>query len=68
VTRVVEGALARKLDFLERPGSRVEERTLRLARGSRVLRGPDKYRVLDHRRHQAQIRARRLLDQTEETS
>ena len=26
------------------------------------LRGPDKYKVLEHRRHQAQIKARRLLD------
>jgi hypothetical protein len=30
------------------------------------LRGPDKYRVLEHRRRQAQIKARRLLDLMEE--
>jgi hypothetical protein len=68
VTRVVEGSLARKLHFLEEPESRVEGPALRLTRGSMVLRGPDKYRALDHRRRQAQIRARRLLDQIEETS
>jgi hypothetical protein len=33
---------------------------LRLA-GRRGVSGPDKYKVLEHRRRQAQIRARRLL-------
>jgi hypothetical protein len=35
---------------------------LRLAVPSALLRGPDKYNVLEHRRRQAQIKARRLLD------
>ena len=35
---------------------------LRLAARPGGLRGPDKYKVLDHRRRQAQIKARRLLD------
>jgi hypothetical protein len=39
---------------------------LRLAPGSRALRGPDKYKVLEHRRHQAQIKARRLLELADE--
>ena len=30
------------------------------------LRGPDKYKVLEHRRRQAQIKARHLLDLMEE--
>jgi hypothetical protein len=34
---------------------------LRLAPKPRGLRGPDKYKVLEHRRRQAQIRARRVL-------
>ena len=59
-----DGSLARHLDFGEvegttrAPGLRTR---LRLAAAA-VLRGPDKYRVLEHRRRQAQIRARRLLD------
>ncbi len=35
---------------------------LRLAQASAVVRGPDKYRVLEQRRRQAQIQARRQLD------
>ena len=35
---------------------------LRLAVPSAVLRGPDKYRVLEHRRRQAQIKARKAID------
>ena len=35
---------------------------LRLALRSGVLRGPDKYKVLEHRRRQAQINARRLFE------
>jgi hypothetical protein len=62
-----EGTLARQLDF----GKPVEgigrsfngpRRGLRLAVPSAVLRGPDKYKVLEHRRRQAQITARRLLE------
>jgi hypothetical protein len=33
-----------------------------MALPSGVLRGPDKYKVLELRRRQAQIKARRLLD------
>jgi hypothetical protein len=62
-----EGSLAVKLDFGELPtrvtstGSRGRA-GLRLAAGTNQLGGPEKYRVLDLRRRQAQIRARRLLD------
>jgi hypothetical protein len=57
----IDGSLARKLEFGEtttevriaRPGS-----LRRLA----LLRGPDKYKVLERRRRAAQIRARHLLD------
>jgi hypothetical protein len=57
----IDGSLARKLEFGEtttevripRPGS-----LRRLA----VLRGPDKYKVLERRRRAAQIKARHLLD------
>ncbi len=57
-------SLARKLDFgaesgPQRAGGRAG---LRLALAGGPLRGPDKYKVLEHRRRQAQIRARRLLE------
>lgn len=39
---------------------------LRLANPGGGLRGPDKYRILEHRRRQAQIRARHLLQLMEE--
>jgi hypothetical protein len=64
----LDGSLARKLDFGEltapaRAGLAGRGRGgLRLALSSAVLRGPDKYKVLEHRRRQAQIKARRLLD------
>jgi hypothetical protein len=35
---------------------------LKLAGRPGAVRGPDKYRVLEHRRRQAQMKARRLLD------
>jgi hypothetical protein len=59
-----DGSLARQLDFgsittITAPGGRAG---LRLALPSGVLRGPDKYKVLESRRRQAQIKARRLLD------
>jgi hypothetical protein len=66
--RVVEGSLARRLDYDEVPPPPVGPPVLCLARGSDGVRGPDKYLELHHRRHQAQIRARRLLNQAEETS
>jgi len=39
---------------------------LRLASPGGPLRGPDKYRILEHRRRQAQMRARHLLELMEE--
>jgi hypothetical protein len=57
-----DGSVARKLDFGETtPAGQPGSGGLRLALPSGVLRGPDKYKVLEHRRRQAQIRARRLL-------
>jgi hypothetical protein len=61
-------AVARQLDFGDegvRQGRRIgpdSRRGLRLAVRSAVLRGPDKYKVLEHRRRQAQIQARRAVD------
>ena len=63
----VDGSLARKLDFGEwttttfRPEA-ASRPALRLAPRGPQLSGPDSYKVLAHRRHQAQIKARRLLD------
>lgn len=57
-----DGSLARKLDFGETTTTWRGRAGLRLALRSGVLRGPDKYKVLDHRRRRAQIRARHLLD------
>jgi hypothetical protein len=65
-----DGSLALKFDF---GGSTttttlmaVSKNRLRLAPAA-TPRGPDKYRILEHRRRQAQIQARRLLDsQTEQ--
>jgi hypothetical protein len=65
---VYEGTLARQLDFgepvegVDRSAMNSPRRGLRLAVPSAVLRGPDKYKVLEQRRRQAQITARRLLD------
>lgn len=39
---------------------------LRLASPGGELRGPDKYKILEHRRRQAQIKARHLLELMEE--
>lgn len=62
------GAQAKRLEFGEMPFDRVwggpssaGRRGLRLATLSGVVRGPDKYRVLDLKRRRAQIRARRVL-------
>ena len=61
-----DGSLARTLDFGEMttttPIYGDRRAGLRLALPADPLRGPDKYKVLEHRRHQAQITARRLLD------
>jgi hypothetical protein len=71
--RRFDGTLALNLDFGELTtttcrGARVVRADLRLAqreerweRGVRLM-GPDKYKVLEHRRRQAQIAARRQLD------
>jgi hypothetical protein len=65
-TSYLDGSLARKLDFDDITVSLgvtpVPKTELRLAGRSDRLRGPDKYKVLEHRRRQAQIAARRLLD------
>jgi hypothetical protein len=61
----INGSLARKLDFgeLTVPSTTtLGSVRLRLLEPSRPLQGPDKYKVLEHRRRQAQIRARRLLE------
>lgn len=56
----VDGSLARALQFDAASGARV---TPRLATGRPgLLRGPDKYKVLERRRRAAQIRARHVLD------
>lgn len=64
-----DGSTALKLDFGVTttdgvPGGRPAG--LRLAVPSGGVRGPDKYKILDHRRRQAQIKARHLLDLMEE--
>jgi hypothetical protein len=60
-----DGSLAVKLDFGEMTTTTMTAATgrrgLRLAAAAQAS-GPDKYRELAHRRRQAQIRARRLLD------
>lgn len=66
-----DGALAPQLDFEDFTGTLYPDTRsgrlgpvrpeLRLADGGRRLRGPDKYKVLEHRRRQAQIAARRAL-------
>ena len=64
-----DGSAALKLDF---GGMTTTTRTPRGGRASLRLAptnglvGPDKYKVLEHRRRQAQIRARRLLELMEE--
>jgi hypothetical protein len=57
----VDGSLARELEF----GEAVTERPVGQRRSLRrlgLLRGPDKYKVLERRRRAAQIKARHLLD------
>ena len=66
-----DGALAHQLDFEDftmtaystaQPGRLAAARPdLRLAAAGPRLRGPHKYEVLEHRRRQAQIAARRAL-------
>ena len=77
-----EGSTALKLDFghgsghgstrfntastVTTTGAVAGRRGLRLAAPGGILRGPDKYKVLEHRRRQAQIKARHLLELMEE--
>ena len=63
--RQVDGSLALKLDFGGAAVARGAERRYGAAR-SLMLARPEKYKVLEHRRRQAQIRARHLLDMMEE--
>ena len=62
----LDGALARPLDFEQVEtvalGERRDSTPLRLAAAQSPVRGREKYKVLEHRRRQAQIKARRLLD------
>jgi hypothetical protein len=62
-----DGSLARTLDFGEttttaEPVCAGGRAGLRLALPGGILRGADKYKVLERRRRQAQIKARRVLD------
>jgi len=61
-----DGSLARTLDFGDiTPGAPVNSGAragLRLASPGGVLRGPDKYKLLEKRRRQAQIKARHALN------
>ena len=65
-----DGTAALKLDFggftTTSGAGRAARGALRLALPSGTLRGPDKYKMLEHRRRQAQIRARHLLELMEE--
>ena len=60
-----EGSLALKLDFggmaTRVTGTGAGRQSLRLAPRPSRLAGPDKYKVLEHRRRRAQIEARHLL-------
>jgi hypothetical protein len=63
-----DGSAALKLDFggmTTTSTPRTGRAGLRLAVPGRLV-GPDKYKVLEHRRHQAQIKARHLLELMEE--
>ena len=60
-----DGSLARTLDFGQTTAVPVGGGTragLRLALRGGLLRGPDKYKVLERRRRRAQMRARRALE------
>jgi hypothetical protein len=64
-----DGSAALTLDFggMTTSTTGTGRRTgLRLAAPTGGLRGPDKYKVLEHRRRQAQIKARHLLNLMEE--
>ena len=60
-----DDSLARSLDFEDDTAAPVQSPAragLRLASPDGLLRGPEKYRVLDRRRRQAQIKARHALN------
>lgn len=60
-----EGSLARTLDFGDTATAAVHSGAragLRLASPDGLLRGTDKYKLLEKRRRQAQIRARHALN------
>jgi hypothetical protein len=62
-----DGSLARPVDFGDAttttgPLSSSGRAGLRLASPGGLLRGPDKYKVLDQRRRAAQIQARHAMD------
>ena len=59
-TRVTSTGAGRPAGSLRAPVSHVQG-ALRLAPRSGRLTGPDKYKVLEHRRRRAQIQARHLL-------
>jgi hypothetical protein len=61
----LEGSLARTLDFGDTRTAPIHSGAragLRLAAPGGLLRGPDKYKVLEQRRRQAQIKARHALN------
>jgi len=73
LARTFDGSLARTLDFGETTASHRPVRglaSLRTEAGDRgpsrrrlgLLRGPDKYKVLDQRRRAAQLKARHAMD------
>lgn len=67
--RRLDGSAALTLDFggmTTSTAGAVGRSGLRLAVTTGGLRGPDKYKVLEHRRRQAQIKARHLLELMEE--
>ncbi len=62
-----DGSLARQFDFGDLttctfPLPRPIKARWKVADRPEAVRGPNKYKVLEHRRRQAQIKARRLLD------
>ena len=57
-----DGSAALKFDFGGMTTTGGGRQGLRLAVPSGGLRGPDKYKTLEHRRRQAQMKARRLLE------
>jgi hypothetical protein len=57
----IDGSLARKLEFGDAKAA-VPVAQHRSLRRLGLLRGPEKYKVLERRRRAAQIKARHLLD------